>query len=327
MGWFETLSQDEWLKHVDQHMDFINEVLTDRGLPISRRPWAAAFFFVEHMILEFSGTTREEFIKSTAFEAIVARSHRWYAHRYGEGVLRQEAGKTSAIVMLLDVPFELEVPLTLTKPTRRGDLVALHLPRKVLWFEDPLGFLKTPPNLERLGAKTLSQVKRRISTVAGQLRRIHTSAMFAKLGEAEGLALATGMLRSLEKGAADISSQDQARLSSAVWELNYAAEQAIKAFLWQKSRPVPKSHTVADLVSLAEKRGLPLVPRTWKGRFPEAGDAVRYRYGELGIPHIFAVAELYRVTLLTVLHAASNLARGVHIGGSGAVIYIKPLLA
>lgn len=168
-------------------------------------------------------------------------------------------------------------------------------------------------------------MRRKVSLVAGRLRKLHSYAMFAKVGEEDGRALATGIRTSLERGATDICSLDPDRLSSAVWELNFAAEKALKTFLWQKSRPVPRTHDVRELLAIAERRRLPRPPKAWVEWFPTGEDAVKHRYGELGIPPLQGVTELYRVTLSLAAHVAEEFEKTFSFVAPGGVVYVKGL--
>ena len=280
-------------------------------------------FFLEHFIEEVSGMEKGEVVTHPMFRDWIGRARKWYVEKYGESHLKGTSDDGVAMLALFETPFELRFPLTLTWPARSKGLTALHFPRKVLRREDSLNFLVSPPNLERLSPEERKSLRRRVSRVVGQARALLVDTMFADVGREGGAALAGGIRISLEKGVRDVCHSGSDRHSDAVWEFNFAAEKALKAFLWQKSRPVPRTHDVRDLVRMAVGKGLAPPARSWLEQFPTGKDAVRYRYGELGVPSTRSVMTLYGVALSLSAHCARALKRTISVMDPGAVLYLR----
>lgn len=317
------MSIDRFWELFHEHLEPIDQVLSARGTPIPRRHWEAAFFFLEHCIIEVSGMTKKEVVRHRMFRDIVHRSRGWYIDKYGERLV-DEQDLATGMVTLFDTPFEITFPLTVTRRARRKGVTAVHFPRSVLRSEDSLAFFICPPNLDRIDPKEKASLRRRISRTVSLARRLDLHAMQADVGRDEGAALAAGIRVSLEKGVRDVCSLDSARLSSAMWEFNFAAEKALKTFLWQKSRPVPKTHDVRTLIDQAVARGLAAPPKSWGRSFPSGLDAVRYRYGESGTPTVGEATEFYRVALRLSTHCAQEFQASAIMLKLGAVVYLRP---
>ena len=304
-------------------MDFVDRVLASRGTPVHRRPWEAAFFFVEHFILEVSGMSKDDIFTHVMFRDMVRRSRGWYVEKYGQALLAKGSDEALGLISMYDTPFELRFPLTLAKSASRSGVTALHFPRTVLSSEDSLKFLVTPPNLRRLSRRELAATRRRISRVVALVRQLHIYVMLADVGRQDGAALAAGVGASLERGVQDLCSGTVERRSSAVWEFNFAAEKALKTYLWQKSKPVPKTHDVPTLIDQAMARGLPAPAKRWTHAFPSTEDAVRHRYGELPTPTAREVIRFYDAALRLCRHCAESFRASIAAARLGAVLYLK----
>lgn len=316
------MSSDEFWRIFDEHLVQIDDHLSDCAVPIPRRPWNACFLFLEHSI-SIQGMSKSELVRSPLFREFIRHSNNWYVERYGEKLVSQKLNNATAMVVLYDTPFELRIPLTLTKQDRDNLLTELHFPNGKIKSDNVLSFLVNPPNLSSLSTREIATIRNRISRIVGTVRKLNNCVVTVGSEQRKDAVLSASIPVHMEKGVNDVCSMDIKRLSSAVWEFCFAVEKALKAFLCQNIASVPKIHDLSELMRLAVQNGLPVPPKIWLRTLPSSDEAIQHRYGDLPTPSLTAVTTMYGVALRASLHCAQALNRKFSIGRCGAVIYLR----
>ena len=69
------MSMEKFWQVFDEQLELIDQVLASRGTPVSRRPWEAAFLFLEHCILAIRGVPVVELTSHSTVLYAPVREH------------------------------------------------------------------------------------------------------------------------------------------------------------------------------------------------------------------------------------------------------------
>lgn len=134
------------------------------------------------------------------------------------------------------------------------------------------------------------------------------------------------MLQYLERAAKNILSNDGRTLSTAVWDSNFAAEQAIKCYLNQSlSAKVPNQHDVQKLATLDTAATILQEVNYALEAMPSGKDALRYRYCELPTPPLSLVMKFYRATLVICRHFLNAYPRDIRFNNARFQLKFPPM--
>ncbi len=276
----------------------IDEVLAERGEPLSNRPHRAAMLVVEHCIVDIQGDSKEGYLTKAWFGSILSATIDWYFKIYGQAMRTQEGTVHSAAILIRQTPFAIRIPLS-THTARAADSTFwIALLASVQSDEVPLSWIVDPPTLSELSEDQRGEVAQRACMTAENVRQIWNVLLTADHISERARRHAALVLPHLESTARLIVKHDALSLSSAIWDANFAAEQIIKCFLLQDGTiKVPASHDVKDLHNLAKWSAHPPQPLLDSiALMPSGRDAVRYRYSEMGRPSLSTVIGLYEAS-------------------------------
>ncbi len=282
----------------------IDEALAERGEPLRQRPHKAATLVVEHCIIDIKGDSKDGYLTKPWFGSILAATIDWYDKIYGKA-LRVNTGFThTAAVLIRHTPFLLQVPLSSFTPKSSDNTFWIKILASVQSDEAPLSWVQYPPNFAELSGDQLALITQEIRKTAENARVISNTLLTVDHVSENARRHSTLVLPHLESTAKLIAKHDPLALSSAIWEANFAAEQAVKSYLTQvKSPKAPKTHDIKILHQLAiwdTPHPQSLIDSI--ALMPSGADAVRYRYYELTSPTLSRVMELYEASQIICRH-------------------------
>ena len=287
----------------------IDEILAERDEPLSRRPHSAAMMIVEHCIVDIHGDSKEGYLTKPWFGSILAATLDWYSMIYGKSLQAQGGSVHAAAILIRQTPFILNIPLSSCNAQAADSTFWIALLANVQPEENPLDWIADPPNLSKLSEEQLEEVIRGASKTANNIRQTWNAFLTADHGCERARRHSALVLPHLESSAWRIAKHDHLAFSSAIWDANFAAEQAIKCYLLQdRSIKIPKLHDVKKLHTFANWSNPP--PQDLLdsiGLMPSGTEAVRYRYTEMGKHSLSAVIELYAASQSICSHYAQAL--------------------
>lgn len=293
--------------HLDDFLPHLDQALSTAGMPISERPMEAAKFFVDHLVLEIKGDTKENYLLRPWFASIFRPIQDWYKKRYGEVQVHPKHTLIGAIKHH-GALYPLRIPLTVIKPQGDGTCW-LTFATDVLPGEDPTSWIVNGPLLELMRPKQLAVLQKEAASITTRVRGIANHLLTTDLPEDSARMMVNSVLRHLEKAASDMCAQGPETASLAVWDLHMACEKIMKAYLTQEGIMYPKIHDLRDLNKLAPSK------HDWSSvkaaivRFPAERRVMQLRYQEVDAPTLNDLWRFYEVALLVCATYASRMSR------------------
>jgi len=68
---------------LESQLPIFDDILAESQKPLSERPLAAAFYFVDYCIVNIKGDSKENFLEKEWFRSIYKLIKQWYDNRYG----------------------------------------------------------------------------------------------------------------------------------------------------------------------------------------------------------------------------------------------------
>lgn len=284
----------------------IDETLASCEAPLLGRPHRAASFIVKHCIVEIEGESKDDYYTKPWFGALLAAVIDWYDNLYGEAMSSGTAQCHTAVVVIRETPTALEVPLTLSTPVAEDNTFWITLAASVHAEENPLDWVVRPPRLSELSQEQLEQATSAAALTSNLVRRTSNGLLMVGNQNKRVLEHAGLVLPHLQSSAQSILQPDRRGLSTAIWEANFAAENAIKCYLRQVDAPkVPNSHDVQELDSLIRGVHRPPELDIAVSGMPSGNHAVKYRYGAIGNVRLSDAMRVYQGSLVICAHYAN----------------------
>lgn len=304
----------------------IDEALASDGEPLLGRYYRAAVLIVEHCIVEIRGESKDRYLTKPWFGALLAAVIDWYNEVYGEAVTRHSARCHTAVIAIRHTPTALEVPLTLSTSIAKDNTFWITLAAGVLPDENPLDWLVRPPKLSELSEEQREQVASSAALTGELIRRISYGLMTIGNQDQRALQHSALVLPYLQSSAQSILQPDRRSVSTAIWEANFAAENAIKCHLLQARAPkVPNVHDVRRLDSLSAGLYRPSELVVAISVMPSGTNAVQHRYGELGdVPLTYAM-KVYQASLVICRHYANAIPPEIEFANARFRMKVPPI--
>ncbi len=301
-----SIQLDEFLT---QCLSDIDAVLARRSTPLLQRAYHAAVFMVQHCLIEIEGGTKDNFLQQPWFAALFQGVTEWYDDRYGDALAMGGDHTSNAAALAFGTPFQAKVPLTISEPPLSDGTFKVCFPREVFPTEAPLSWIVHPPKFDGPGTPEFDDVCATLIETATHLRVCHVDLMTAVHKDERSRKFSTGVVPQLEKGARDLVRAEPHSLSSAMWELNFAGEKSIKAFLAQQGIAFGNIHDVHRLHDIAVDHSGIHECDSAASCFPSGQEAVKHRYAELPTPTPAKVFSIYRAALRIASHYSHRLDR------------------
>lgn len=258
------------------------------------------------------------------FRILYIHVERWYQKTYGEEAVRGRGVRPlQAVVLIRGVPYALVIPAI------RNVVHKEHV-EAWMYFEEGLGddecalqWVQHAPEPEALGAQRRAELEENANRISRAMRRVY----FRRMGvpatpEAEGLAEAARGY--LESAAIRLRSAKAQELGPAFFDLQMAAESAVKLVLQINTGGYPHSHLLADLLKSSAKFGVVFDVDRLAG-WPAFATMSDYRYSQGdtgGIEHVFSAYLL----ILDLVAAAMSVIKSPLGSGSGFLLRRPPWL-
>ena len=302
------MTQKESLQaYLNDFLPSIDQAFSTAGMPVSKRPMEAARFLVDHLVLEVSGDTKENYLLKPWFGSIFRPVQDWYKNRYGKAQVHPESVLAGA-VKHHGALYLLRIPLTVTKPQGDGTC-SVTFAKDVLPGEEPAAWIVNGPSLEQMRPKQLAALQKEATSTATRVRYIANDLRTADLVDDSARKMVNSVLRHLDKAASDMCAQGPEAASLAVWDLHMACEKVMKAYLTQEGISYPMIHDLRDLNLLSPlKHDWSLVKATL-ARFPSERRVMQLRYQEVDAPTLSDLWRFYDVALQICATYASRMNR------------------
>ncbi len=259
-----------------ERMEFIDLGL--REVALSGRGMLAAIKFVQQEIIDIRGDTKEDFHEKPWFAFIFHTITEWYRDKYGPAFEQNGGFVVLGVVLVRDIPVELNVPLSTTTVEIPGETAWVHFPGKVADDEQPENWLVKSPPLDKLHELENERFRTDLLTVCNNLRTICIGLMGVVGTRSEVRDLAAGIKPDLQSSASNILRNDDAARAVALWSLQMAIEKAYKALACQKNGSFRETHDLFRLHDDVSDHVQP-VNRNLLKRLPNSREAIDLRYG------------------------------------------------
>ncbi|HYS88533.1 MAG TPA: hypothetical protein VEN78_26550 [Bradyrhizobium sp.] len=288
----------------------IDEALSARDTPLSNRPLEAAKIFVKDFIKEIRGDTKERYYEKPWFASIFARVLKWYQDKYGQALEKRDKGFPAA-VMVHGVPFAVAVPLTHGEADVPGETVWLSFETNLGRNEQPRSWIQSPPSLEALSARESKRLDRDLAMLTTSIRTINLKLMTASFSVRAFDEMRNVALLSLASAARHICDATEHSLPLAIWDLNYALENAMKCLILQSGEDFSRVHTLGVLLRECAKAGKRPFPKTSLRFLPNDKRVIAHRYGRAVPGGLKAAYAAYEMSLQRLVHITEKLDRKV----------------
>jgi hypothetical protein len=305
----------EWLEDM-------NPFLIKAEVPISKRVWLAACCFVQDGIIEIQGDSTEDFITKPWFRTIYQEVHAWYFAQYGEAILQDPEVPLTGVCIYQGDVFELHIPKTLKKIVEEGQSSWVTYPADLQETEKPLLWVQKFLLPEKTPLEIKSSLEKEIVQTANDLRQIHVDILTTPGVDEIADHQIASILPHIERAASDLCKR---QISSACWEGNQSAENALKALCRQRYNKHLYTH---DLQSLYHATHLPhqLLEDSFFSSIPNGREITNIRAGEGRIPDMTTAYTLYRKYLRLSAIAVDAMERSLSIRNASFHLQKPPFI-
>jgi len=289
-------------------LPMLDELFAKENRPVHARPFEAACFIVDNMIVDISGDTKDDYLSKPWFSSIYLPVIRWYEQRYGTELPHPKHPTAHGLVSHFGALYALRVELVLTEIDKDGHRW-VRFPKEVLPKEDPASWLASPPRLENLKPNRRAALVETSRHVANRLRSTNNSLTTATHSSDAARRMASTIVRHLDKATLDATSPNTEAITFAPWELQMACEKTIKAFLAQKGVEYPETHDLRQLNKLAQPMlNWPEASRSLSA-IPTTSRVMKWRYGETVAPTLAEVWRMYGASVELIHGYATRMPR------------------
>ncbi len=266
-----------WLELADQSLANQNIPVSDRVLLSIRRlvEWEA--------IMDENGDPYPldpaTLLQNDWFFPLAKMLGRWYSDRYGDSARTVQDGDLKAFVLIRSTPFLIAIPRHRVESGEEIDTAWMHFSDRVRDDEDPVAWIVRPPNLEVLSQESKTELNADLLRVGNAIRFIYIAAMSVPTAEQpELLSFLRAIVPHLTQAASMIGEGRAQALLTSYWELQMAAESAVKALELRTSGDYSKTHDLQRLARDVLQKD-PSFPANTLMTFPDQHRVVDMRYG------------------------------------------------
>lgn len=287
----------------------LDEALAKSGWAVTKRPMEAARFIVDELIIDIKGDTKDNYLQKSWFASIFLPVQAWFIKRYGTAQVHPKRD-AYGVVKHFGALYLIRVPLTLTKPQEDGTCW-LTFAKEVLPEEDATTWVLNGPSLDSLRPRQVATLRCEATKTATEIRSIANDLLTADVADEAARAMATSVLRHLDKAASDMCALSEEAASLSVWDLHMACEKVIKAYLNQESVDYPMTHDLRELCRLAPaKHDWSAVTQALRG-FPSESRVMQWRYQGIAAPTMVDLWRFYGVAMAVCSTFASRMSKNL----------------
>lgn len=269
-------------------LDLADQDLAKQNVPVSDRIILSIHRLVQwKAIMDENGDPYPldpaRLVKNDWFFPLAKMVGGWYRSRYAGATKIVPDGPLKTFVLIRFTPFVVEIPKHRTELGEEAETAWMHLSDKVRDDEHPVDWIVRPPELNSLVPKARTALEADLLRVADALRFIYIATISVPTaGQDELLSLLRAIVPHLNQAAEMIGQSKTQTLLMSYWELQMAAESAVKAFLLRKTGRYSKSHDFPKLTKEALLAD-PTFPSRTLATFPNQQRVINMRYG-IGAP-------------------------------------------
>ena len=106
---------------LEYQLPIFDDILAEAQKPLSERPLAAAFYFVDYCIVDIKGDSKDNFLEKEWFKSIYKLIKQWYDDRYGSARKYSKDSFALGVALIYKTPFELKIPLSIAQEWEGND--------------------------------------------------------------------------------------------------------------------------------------------------------------------------------------------------------------
>jgi hypothetical protein len=299
-------------------LEDIDAVLAEAETPIPERALRAAIVIAEECMLEVRGASRDNPISQPWLVPILQFANEWYRGKYGPVLGGTSSNYVSVFVVARGAPLLVRVPLGITGPSNVPEHVTLSYPADLAEDEDPIA-MTALGSASDWPASDTAALANRVGSLVSRVRRLAHDLRTAD-PRPMGPPGADGVLDSISRAAQAVAANTDTSRRHAVWDLNFAAELVLKAFIAQRGVEPQRIHNIVDLHEAAVGLGLSPLSSGAARRLPAPSIAIDARYDTGPVPSLRDLEEQLADSLDISAHVARQLTRGIRILGASFTI-------
>lgn len=264
---------------IESQLPIFDDILAEKQIPLSKRPFEAACYFVNYCIVEIKGDTKEKFLEKEWFKSIYKLIKQWYKERYADSLKITDEHIVLGVFLIYKTPFQLKIPLSIAQEKVGNDKRWFCLPNSVLDCENIIDWIENKPNMGNLSGDELNEIKKMVFDIATNIRSTHVNLMSASFEK--GLHKISNTIQAhMDKAAHDILSLEAGKISTSYWEIHLAIEKTIKLIILQNGRSHQNKHNLGTLCKIANSINGIKFDCSIFSNFPSDDEAIKQRYGE-----------------------------------------------
>lgn len=312
---------------IPDYLPDLDGVLTKMNVELSARPLRAASMFVKYFVRDIKGDTKEEYFTRPWFAVIYAVTHGWYVAKYGEGFDRSDPG-FPAVIQIHDWPYLVHVPFTHPEPGDEPDTVWMSFDVRLGRDEAPRKWIQHAPNLVALSKREAMRLDRDLARLTDQVRTIHVYFMTSQDAATPRFdELRNVALLALRNAAGHIQKNTPHSLALALWEINYALENALKALIDQAGAKFSYVHDLRVLLEEAARAGRRPFPKSALAFMPSAKRVMKHRYGKSVPGGRAEVVRAYGLALDRLVRIGARLDRDLQLEHASFLLKRPPWMS
>lgn len=310
---------NDFIDFAGQFLEIIDDIYTDRSIPIDQRPFSAVYELIKSDHFEVHNATKEELLEPPWFYYWYIRVKKWYVDKYGkEALILTKKDNFKSYILIKNIPYAFLVPTTIKRKGESADLFVLKFPNKVLTDENPFDWVVSAPIKNALSSEDFEMLMQDASKRANRIRNIHSFIRIVPSKNEEMNTLLQHIPAHLEWFVDEYLLNRKSSIG--IWELNFAVESALKFNYFTNSGQ--KADYVHDLQKLYNNclkalkidskllKYLPLTP-------------IAYRYGEKVINDSHVISNIYDEVLEIIEWALSTSKTDYSVSGDGIEMVIR----
>ena len=293
------LEQNQNLSREMSHwLDLLDDAFVEYEVPLPKRPLKALKEMLEigAIDVKFGEKFQDvsapyEHIGELWFQVLFDAVEFWYRERYGEVVLETRSSLLEGVILIRSVPYAIQLPANRRKVEQEGEAAWMY-------FEDALGecesvadFIIDGPDLSKFTSAAVVEITDTASIIANTLRYVEFRRVTANHNDVEVNKLIANVLINLQQASRRLLSSQVNERGPAWFDLQMAAESALKASIRYHTGDQPFEHSIVKLAKTAEKTGV-CFDTTELRDWPLFKEEISYwRYGQgtpYGLKSLFA---------------------------------------
>tara|TARA_R110002051_G_scaffold269600_1_gene329800 strand:+ start:12459 stop:13463 length:1005 start_codon:yes stop_codon:yes gene_type:complete len=310
------MAEETFTERLAEALDVIDRTLGEECVPLRQRPFQAAIEFVRFFIIEIQIGNEPpkqpgeltEIILSEWFKPVMENVTAWYDDRYGVRMKADAGRPVTGAIRIFGTPFEMRIPTSTHSPGVPGETIWVEFPDRVLERENALDWLVDGPNLTNASRADFFKASRHACEMATALRFSVVNINGMTGDDERSKQLAKGIVPHLERAASHLVQSDADALKRAHWDMQMAAELALKALSQQRAGSFTETHDLFVLYDRIPGPSLEM-PRRLLNQLPNWERMADFRYGDGPAVSIAETFVRYRACLKIVAGVVDGMKR------------------